>query len=166
MQAALADIEEEGKLDKINSLIAEYKKNGAISDADAKKLKLSFLVLIRFRISVLLISLRKLMDLLNGLRVRFLFSIFKYLKGTARFKRNERFFVYLCAYISVLLVSFARSILLFLYICVYLCYFAVFICVRACVFACVRAAVVLHSTWRATCGSLYTSELCSHVVNL
>ena len=37
LQAALADIEEAGKLDKINSLIAEYKKNGSISDADAKE---------------------------------------------------------------------------------------------------------------------------------
>lgn len=37
LQSALADIEEEGKFDKINSLIAEYKKNGSISDADAKE---------------------------------------------------------------------------------------------------------------------------------
>lgn len=37
LQSALADVEEAGKLDKINSLIAEYKKNGSISDADAKE---------------------------------------------------------------------------------------------------------------------------------
>ena len=37
LQSALADIEEAGKLYKINSLIAEYKKNGSISDADAKE---------------------------------------------------------------------------------------------------------------------------------
>ena len=37
LQAALADIEDAGKTEKINSLIAEYKKNGSISDADAKE---------------------------------------------------------------------------------------------------------------------------------
>ena len=37
LQSALADVEEAGKIDKINSLIAEYKKNGSISDADAKE---------------------------------------------------------------------------------------------------------------------------------
>ena len=37
LQAALADIEEAGKTEKINSLIAEYKKNGSLSEADAKE---------------------------------------------------------------------------------------------------------------------------------
>lgn len=37
LQAALADIEEAGKTEKINSLIAEYKKNGNLSVADAKE---------------------------------------------------------------------------------------------------------------------------------
>ena len=37
LQAALADIEEAGKTEKINSLIAEYKKNGILSDFDAKE---------------------------------------------------------------------------------------------------------------------------------
>ena len=37
LQAALADVEEAGKLDKINSLIAEYRKNGSLSAADAKE---------------------------------------------------------------------------------------------------------------------------------
>lgn len=37
LQSALADIEEGGKVDKINSLIAEYKKNQALSEADAKE---------------------------------------------------------------------------------------------------------------------------------
>lgn len=36
LQAALADIEEAGKTDKINSLISEYKSKGLLSDADAK----------------------------------------------------------------------------------------------------------------------------------
>lgn len=37
LQAALADVEESGKEDKIKSLLAEYKKNQSISDADAKE---------------------------------------------------------------------------------------------------------------------------------
>ena len=37
LQSALADIEEVGKTEKIKSLIAEYKKNQSISDADAKE---------------------------------------------------------------------------------------------------------------------------------
>ena len=37
LQSALADIEEGGKTEKIKSLIAEYKKNQSISDADAKE---------------------------------------------------------------------------------------------------------------------------------
>lgn len=36
LQSALADIEEAGKTDKINSLISEYKSKGLLSDADAK----------------------------------------------------------------------------------------------------------------------------------
>lgn len=40
LQAALADVEEAGKTDKINSLIAEYKSKGLISDADAKEAQL------------------------------------------------------------------------------------------------------------------------------
>lgn len=37
LQSALADVEEAGKVEKINSLIAEYKSKGLISDADAKE---------------------------------------------------------------------------------------------------------------------------------
>ena len=37
LQSALADIEESGKSEKIKALLAEYKKNQAISDADAKE---------------------------------------------------------------------------------------------------------------------------------
>lgn len=40
LQSALADIEESGKSDKIASLISQYKKDGAISDADAKEAEL------------------------------------------------------------------------------------------------------------------------------
>ena len=36
LQAALADIEEAGKTEKINSLISEYKSKGLLSDAEAK----------------------------------------------------------------------------------------------------------------------------------
>ena len=37
LQSALADVEDAGKLEKIKSLLAEYKKNGAISEADEKE---------------------------------------------------------------------------------------------------------------------------------
>ena len=37
LQSALADVEDVGKLEKIKSLLAEYKKNGAISEADEKE---------------------------------------------------------------------------------------------------------------------------------
>lgn len=40
LQAALADIEEAGKQDKIKALLAEYKKNGSISESDAKEAEL------------------------------------------------------------------------------------------------------------------------------
>ena len=40
LQAALADIEESSKSDKIDSLIAQYKKDGWLSDADAKEAEL------------------------------------------------------------------------------------------------------------------------------
>lgn len=40
LQSALADIEESGKSEKIKSLLAEYKKNQAISDSDAAEAEL------------------------------------------------------------------------------------------------------------------------------
>ena len=51
LQAALADVEEGAKDERLNSLISEYKANGLISDADAKEasIKLSRLQDVEYR---------------------------------------------------------------------------------------------------------------------